>query len=81
MTENFDILKIIGNDYWLAVRIAKQRKHETLATKRNCPKDLYHYSLLPEKSASRCNVYTLFFVYFTVARLLVYAVPKTFLAG
>ena len=60
----FRYLKIIGNNYWLAVKNAKQCKHETWATKRNCPKDLYHYSPLPEKSAIRCNVYTFVFCIF-----------------
>ena len=66
MSENFDILKIISNDYWLAVRIAKQRKHETWAMKRNCPKDLYHHSPLPRKEYNQMQcIYFVFCIFYS----------------
>ena len=51
---------------------AKQRKHETWATKRNCPKDLYRYYTLAKKRVQSDAMYILCFLYILVPYVYLY---------
>ena len=78
MIVNFDNLK----NYRQQLLASSKKMQNSASMKRELRKETAQRTCtvitpLPKKSAIRCNVYTLFFVYFSTVRLLVYAVPKS----